>query len=118
MIKQNKTESMVATPFFEPLGEANPKWENEFFERLRDKLDEILPKTNQDHPEIPSKGNRSGAISLNAHANIIFKDILDKAIDKTLTTQQKDFKWKLQVLLTDPDDYLRGKIKDLIREIK
>ncbi len=49
--------------------------EKEFFDRLAEKLDEIFPKTNQDHPEIPSEGNRSGALVLNAYANIIFKDI-------------------------------------------
>ncbi len=58
------------------------KWENEFFERLRDKLEEIFPKTNQDNPEIPSEGNRSGALAFNAWANIIFKKVLEKALDK------------------------------------
>uniref|UniRef100_A0A6M3JGH3 Uncharacterized protein n=1 Tax=viral metagenome TaxID=1070528 RepID=A0A6M3JGH3_9ZZZZ len=56
------------------------KYQNKFFERLRDKLDEIFPKTNYDNPEIPSKGNRSGALALNAFANIIFKDILDEVL--------------------------------------
>ena len=63
------------------------QFEDEFFIRLEEKLDDIFPKTNQDNPEIPSEGNRSGAISFNAFANIIFKDILEKA----LTNQRNKF---------------------------
>ena len=65
------------------------KYQNKFFDILRDKLDDIFPKTNLDNPEIPSEGNRSGALTLNAHANIIFKDILDKALEDQVKKIEK-----------------------------
>ena len=55
-------------------------WEEEFFNRLANELERLFPKTNQDNPEELSKGNRTTALVLNAFANIIFKDILDKAL--------------------------------------
>jgi len=57
------------------------KIEQQFFNKLAEKLEEIFPKTNQDHPEIPSEGNRSGALAFNAYANIYLKDAL-KAQEK------------------------------------
>lgn len=52
------------------------KIEQQFFTKLDEKLEEIFPKTNQDHPEIPSEGNRSGAIVFNAFANIYLREAL------------------------------------------
>lgn len=57
-------------------------WEKEFFNRLAEELERLFPKTNQDNPEIPSKGNRTTALVFNASANIIFKDILKKALSQ------------------------------------
>ena len=59
------------------------KWEKEFFDKLAEKLEELFPKTNYDNPNIPSKGNRTTALVLNAEANIIFRDILAKAKKET-----------------------------------
>ncbi len=56
------------------------EFEKEFFSRLADRLEELFPKTNQDHPEIPSEGNRLTALVLNAFANLIFRDILKKVV--------------------------------------
>ena len=63
--------------------------EQQFFNKLAAKLEEIFPKTNQDHPEIPSEGNRSGAISLNAFANIYLREALAKQRTQTLQAQKK-----------------------------
>jgi len=52
------------------------KIEEDFFNKLANKLEEIFPKTNQDHPEIPSEGNRSGALVLLAFANIYLREAL------------------------------------------
>jgi len=80
-IKEKQWEVCTSVPTFSQRTTMN-EFEREFFERLEEKLDDIFPKTNQDNPEIPSEGNRSGAISFNAYANIIFRDILRKLIAK------------------------------------
>ena len=54
--------------------------EKEFFDRLANELENLFPKTNQDNPEIQSEGNRTTALVFNAKANIIFGDILHRAI--------------------------------------
>jgi len=72
------------------LSTLNEKYEQEFFDRLSEKLEEIFPKTNQDNPEIPSEGNRSGALVLVAFTLIIFRDILLKYGNEILN--EKDIK--------------------------
>lgn len=62
--------------------------EKEFFSRLADKLEELFPKTNQDHPEIPSEGNRTTALVLFSFANIIFRDVI-KRYEKERMDKQK-----------------------------
>ena len=84
--KQHPADAMVLKVFAE--GFKQPKkqnWEEEFFNRLANELERLFPKTNQDNPEELSKGNRTTALVLNAFANIIFKDVLDKAL-----AQQKE----------------------------
>lgn len=68
---------MASPPLTE---EKSQEWEKEFFNKLAEKLEELFPKTNQDHPEELSKGNRTTALVLNAFANIIFRDILQKVL--------------------------------------
>jgi hypothetical protein len=58
-------------------------WEKgfkEFSDRLTEELEKLFPKTNQDNPEIPSRNNRTTALVFNALANIIFKDVLKRAL--------------------------------------
>ncbi len=54
------------------------KWSErgEFFDRLAEKLEEMFPKDNQEHPERQSTTHRSEALSFNAFANIFHKEIL------------------------------------------
>lgn len=65
------------------LGKIFPKvLEQEFFDRLASKLEELFPKTNIDNPEVLSKGNRTTALVFNAYANLIFREILEKVISE------------------------------------
>jgi len=54
----------------------NDKYNEKFFEQLAEKLEELFPKLNIDNPEIKSPNHRSEAITLNAFANIIFRNLL------------------------------------------
>ena len=78
----------------DPIKQFIEKFEKEFFSRLADKLEELFPKTNQDHPEIPSEGNRTTALTFNAFANVIFRDILKKVV-------------------ADPDSLWRERVKEI-----
>ena len=98
------------------------KIEDEFFCRLSAKLEEIFPKTNQDNPEIPSKGNRSGAISLNAYANIIFKDVLDQALkiqkqEIKKIVEEKSYDYQMAIETTKENRFFNKGIRKLKREI-
>ena len=69
----------------------------EYFDKLAEKLEELFPKTNQDHPEVPSEGNRSAAIVLNAYANIYLKDFETKLLQSLISEierREKDTKSK------------------------
>ncbi len=67
-------------------------WEKIFFDRLVEKLEEIFPKTNQKNVSIPSEGNRSGALALNAFANVIFRDIQKKVVFQTRKETKNELK--------------------------
>jgi len=87
-------------------------WEKEFFDRLSEELERLFPKTNQDNPEIPSKGNRTTALTFNALANIIFKDILEKAL-----TQQRQEIVKEVIKFVESESGKSGR-KEIVEYLK
>ncbi len=99
----------------------NKDWGREFFDRLSSHLEELFPKTNQEHPEKLSKGNRTTALVLNAFANIIFKDILQKAVShqKSETIREiREMKLKDDGNLTSEEWANNKLIDDILEKIK
>jgi len=90
------------------------KWKEEFFDKLTKKLEELFPKTNYNNPNIPSKGNRTTALVLNAYANIIFRDILAKVQDEI----KKEITEKItNMAISWGDIYDEGKEPEIFKDI-
>lgn len=88
------------------------KIEKEFFNKLTDKLEEIFPKTNQDNPKIPSKGNRSGALTFNAWANIY--------LEEALKAQKQEFKKLItkEIVITQLEGQPTSRLTSLFVKLK